>query len=203
MKKRIILLALLAVSLCLSGCAPKQTAESAAAPAETVPAETAPAVASEPSEMPAEETAKPASEPEAPSVPSCTITIRCDVLLDNMDALDVEKRELVPEDGCLLAETTVSLEENDTVFDVLQRTAREHKLQMEFNATPLYDSKYIEGIGNLYEMDAGALSGWTYSVNGAFPGVGLNLCPVADGDAVQILYTCDLGADVGNEYIGG
>ena len=188
MKKRLLILTLLIFALCLSGCAVK-LAESAAEPAVT----------SEPAASP-EPAAEPTA-PEAPAVPGCTISIRCDVLLDNMDALDAEKRDLVPQDGCLLAETVVALEENDTVFDVLQRATREQKLQMEFSTTPMYDSKYIEGIGNLYEMDAGALSGWTFSVNGTFPCCGLNLCPVSDGDVIQILYTCDLGADVGNVYL--
>lgn len=190
MKKRLLILSLLIFALCLSGCAAK-LANPAAEPESGVTSE--PAAAPEP--------AAPAA-PEASAAPGCTITIRCDVLLDNPDALDAEKRDLVPQDGCLLAETAVLLEENDTVFDVLQRVVREQKLQMEFNTTPLYDSKYIEGIGNLYEMDAGALSGWTFSVNGTFPGCGLNLCPVSDGDVIRILYTCDLGADVGNEYLG-
>ena len=188
MKKRLLILTLLILALCLSGCTAKQTEPAAES-----------AVTSAASPEPAEPEAPTA--PEAPASPGCTISIRCDVLLDNMDALDAEKRDLVPQDGCLLAETAVPLEENDTVFDVLQRIVREQKLQMEFNTTPLYDSKYIEGIGNLYEMDAGALSGWTFSINGTFPGCGLNLCPVSDGDVIRILYTCDLGADVGNVYL--
>lgn len=134
-----------------------------------------------------------------PSAPSCTITIRCDTLLDHMDELSMGLASLVPEDGCLLAETAVELQEGDTVFTVLQRATTAASLHLEFSSSPMYDSKYIEGLCNLYEMDCGPLSGWTYSVNGVFPGYGTSQYTVSDGDVICLLYTCDLGADVGND----
>ena len=72
---------------------------------------------------------------------------------------------------------------------------------MEFSETPLYGSTYIEGIGNLYEFDCGALSGWMYRVNGTFPNYGCSSYILSDGDVVEWVYTCDLGKDVGGEYI--
>ena len=129
---------------------------------------------------------------------TCTISIRCDTLLDHMDSLSMGTASLVPEDGCLLAETLIELQPGDSVFDVLQRATERNDIQLEFSTSPLYDSKYIEGIGNLYEMDAGPLSGWTYSVNGVFPGYGTSQYTVSAGDVIEFLYTCDLGADVGN-----
>lgn len=188
MKKICLLLVLL---LCLSACA----AETAPAPVEPAPEEDT-AIAAVP-DAPAEPEEVPAA-PAEPAVPSCTISIDCSTILNNLDQLDEEKLELVPEDGILLAETVVPLEEGDTVFDVLQRVTQEQKLQMEFSTAPLYDSKYIEGIANLYEMDCGPLSGWTFSVNGEFPTYGLNQHTLHDGDVVRLLYSCDLGADVGN-----
>ena len=68
---------------------------------------------------------------------------------------------------------------------------------MEFSQSPVYETAYIEGIGNLYEFDAGALSGWMYRVNGWFPNYGCSSYQVQDGDVIEWVYTCDLGADVG------
>jgi len=71
---------------------------------------------------------------------------------------------------------------------------------MEFSDSALYGSVYIEGIGNLYEFDCGELSGWMYSVNGEFPMYGMSQYEVKDGDVIEVVYTCDLGADVGNSF---
>ena len=57
---------------------------------------------------------------------------------------------------------------------------------------------YIEGIGNLYEFDCGAESGWMYAVNGWFPNYGCSQYALQDGDTVTWVYTCDLGRDVGS-----
>ena len=62
--------------------------------------------------------------------------------------------------------------EGESVFDVLKRVCRENKIHMEFSETPVYQSAYIEGIGNLYEFDCGEGSGWMYRVNGEFPNYG-------------------------------
>lgn len=128
---------------------------------------------------------------------TCTLWIRCDTILDHMDMLDEAEAELVPEDGVLLHREAVPFTEGESVFDLLLRVTREEKLHLEFVDTPLYHSAYIEGIGNLYEFDCGELSGWSYKVNGIFPGVGCSLCKLADGDVVEWVYTCDMGQDVG------
>ena len=136
---------------------------------------------------------------EVPAAPSCTISIRCDTLLDHMDELSLGVSALVPADGCLLPETVIELDEGDSVFSILQKAVEANKLHLEFSTSPMYDSKYIEGLCNLYEMDCGPLSGWTYKVNDVFPGYGTSQYTVSDGDVIYILYTCDLGADVGND----
>ena len=114
-----------------------------------------------------------------------------------MDKLAQNKRPLVPEDGVLLPETQVTFAAGESAFDVLQRVCRENKIHMESSFTPLYNSAYIEGIGNLYEFDAGSLSGWMYSVNGIWPDYGCSSYTLHDGDTVVWSYTCDLGRDVG------
>ena len=128
---------------------------------------------------------------------TCTISVSCAALLDNMDLCDPEKTELVPSDGWLLPPTEVTFYEGESVFNVLQRTCKQRKLHMEYENTPLYGSAYIEGIGNLYEFDAGELSGWMYAVNGWYPNYGCSQYILEDGDEICWRYTCDLGADIG------
>ena len=129
------------------------------------------------------------------SAPACTLSISCKILLDNMDKLKPEKAELVPEDGLLLAPIAVPLKEGESVFDLLLRVCTEKKIHMEFEDTPIYNSAYIEGIGNLYEFDAGPLSGWRYSVNGWFPNYGCSRYTLKDGDVVEWVYALDPGEE--------
>jgi hypothetical protein len=131
----------------------------------------------------------------------CTISISCAMILNNMDKCNKDKRELVPEDGWFLKPTEVVFYGGESVFNVLQRTCRQKKIHMEFSNTPIYNSAYIEGIGNIYERDVGELSGWMYSVNGWFPNYGCGRYALKDGDVIEWVYTCDLGADVGDDYM--
>lgn len=135
---------------------------------------------------------------------TCTLSVSCATILDNMDLCDPEKWELLPEDGWILKPMTVTFAENESVFNVLQRTLKEQGIHMEFEYTPAYHTAYIEGINNLYEFDVGELSGWMYSVNGWFPIYGCSRYRLQDGDVVEWKYTCDLGNDIGGgEAVGG
>ncbi len=134
---------------------------------------------------------------------TCTLSISCATILNNIDWLDPEKVELVPEDGWILKPTTVTFYEGESVFNVLQRTCKQKKIHMEFENTPMYNSAYIEGINNLYEFDCGELSGWMYKVNEWFPNYGCSRYQLKDGDIVNWEYTCDLGVDVGGFYSTG
>ena len=134
---------------------------------------------------------------------NCTISISCATICDNMGSLTQGKETLVPKDGWLLEPVTVPFAEGESVFDVLLRICRENKLHMEYSDTPMYNSAYIEGIGNLYEFDVGPLSGWMYKVGDWFPNYGCSNYKLKDGDVIQWVYTCDLGADVGDNSLGG
>ena len=132
---------------------------------------------------------------------SCTLEIRCDTLLENLDKLSPGKTELVPQDGILLEKTTVTFEPGESVLDLFSRCLREEKLHFEYVDARAYGSTYIEGIGNLYEFDCGEQSGWLYFVNGISPGLGCSGYTVADGDEIVFAYTCDMGVDLGVEKI--
>ena len=81
-------------------------------------------------------------------------------------------------------------------------TASMWQIQISSKYTPLYNSYYVEGINQLYELDCGKNSGWMYSVNGTFPNYGASAYKPKDGDVILWVYTCDLGNDVGNPYQG-
>ncbi|MCD7947681.1 MAG: DUF4430 domain-containing protein [Oscillospiraceae bacterium] len=134
---------------------------------------------------------------------TCTLSVRCDTILDNMSWLSKEKHELVPADGVIFPTTTVTFYEGESVFNVLQREMKGAKIHMEFVNTPMYNSAYIEGINNLYEFDVGELSGWMYQVNGWFPNYGCSRYQLQDGDVIEWVYTCNLGIDVGGYYAVG
>ena len=211
MRKALILfLSLLLPAALLAGCAGSPSPSPA------------PTAAISPTAAPTPETAAPATIPSgqpdggaqeehpAPSQEDgeisdeefhCTISISCAMILNNLDKCDKDKIELVPEDGWLLEPTEVVFYGGESVFNVLQRTCRQKKIHMEFSNTPIYNSAYIEGIGNLYERDVGELSGWMYAVNGWFPNYGCGRYALKDGDVVEWVYTCDLGADVGDDYM--
>ena len=166
------------------------------APAQTEPEDGAAAPAQ--SDPPAQTDDDPTPPP---AEPTCTLSISCATILANMEDLDPDKTALVPADGWILAPTTVTFSEGESVFDVLRRVCRERAIHMEYTDTPAYGSAYLEGIGNLYELDCGPLSGWMYAVNGWFPNYGCSRYTLRDGDVVRWVYTCDLGEDVGGSNV--
>ena len=149
------------------------------------------------------EPVEPEETDSGPTTYTCTISISCATILNNRDALDKKKVNLIPKDGWILKPVTVSFQEGESVFDVLQRVCKEKKIHMEFSNTPIYNSAYIEGIYNIYELDVGSLSGWTYKVNDWFPNYGCSRYQLKDGDVICWAYTCNLGKDVGGTMQSG
>ena len=54
---------------------------------------------------------------------TCTIEIECKTILNNLGNLRPEKKAFLPKGGYILKETTVSVAEGSTVFDVLRLVA--------------------------------------------------------------------------------
>lgn len=130
-----------------------------------------------------------------------SMEIRCDSLAEDISRLKKkELAEYVPKDGTILETTEVEIAEGSTAFDVLNKVCRDKDMQVESSYTPTYKSYYVEGINYLYEFDGGSGSGWMYKVNDEFPNYGASEYEVSDGDVIVWVYTCDLGADVGNEF---
>lgn len=131
---------------------------------------------------------------------SCTLSVRCDTILSNMSLMTAEKKGIVPQDGVIFSERTVTFYEGESVFNLLVREMKKNGIHLEFVNVPVYNSSYIEGIANIYEFDCGELSGWMYKVNGQFPNYGCSSYQLKSGDRVEFVYTCDLGNDVGGGY---
>ena len=126
-----------------------------------------------------------------------TLSVRADMILNNKHLLHRDKHELVPADGIIFPVTEVIAYEGESVFNVLQREMRRNGIHMSSRFTPMFNSAYVEAINNLYEFDVGSLSGWMYSVNGWFPNFGASRYLLSPGDAIEWLYTVDLGRDLG------
>ena len=134
----------------------------------------------------------------------CTITIRCDTVLDNQNLLEEAKVPYIPADGVILPEIEVEFTPGENVFQVLQRICEAADIPLEYSWTPLYDSYYLEGICHLYEFDCGPESGWMYQVSGKFPNYGCSSYEVQPGDRIEWLYSCiGLGADLGADVMEG
>ena len=58
---------------------------------------------------------------------TCTMSIKCDTILNNIKWLDPEKVELVPEDGVIFAHQTVKFYEGESVFNILLRECKKIK----------------------------------------------------------------------------
>ena len=120
-----------------------------------------------------------------------TFTIRCDTIAGLGDS------EFIPEDGCILKETTYAFAQDETVYDILVRAVKDNKLHMEKKKTGSGPRDYyICGIANIYEYDWGELSGWMYYVNEESPSVGCGEYRVKDGDRIEWLYTREIGRDL-------
>lgn len=132
---------------------------------------------------------------------ACTLYIECSAILNNMDQFDMDKIDVLPQDGVIYSAKKVTFYEGESVFDVLLRETQKNRIHMEYSMTPGYNSNYIKGIGNLYEHDCGELSGWMYSVNGWFPNYGCSRYQLKDGDVIELHYTCDLGRDLGVTWV--
>ncbi|MEO4052598.1 DUF4430 domain-containing protein [Solibacillus sp. CAU 1738] len=155
-----------------------------------------------PKQPPVEITEKPAEKKR-----TVTIAIHVDTLLKHWDLLEpaLQNEKYVPKDGIVLKQTTYELlSEKDTVWDILQRATKEHKIQMEYQGANenIYNSVYVEGINHLYEFSAGELSGWMYKVNGVYPNYGCSQYVLKDGDVIEWHYTVDLGRDLGHFWDG-
>lgn len=101
--------------------------------------------------------------------------------------------EAVHEDGRIfIPQTTVTLSKEGTVMEALLTAAKEAEVPVVTSGTQ--PNRYVEGIGGLFAMDEGDLSGWLYYVNEESPSVGADSYTVSEGDGYRFLYVKDFSA---------
>ena len=127
----------------------------------------------------------------------CYVSITCKTAIASGE-LSESMRSVLPEDGIVLENYKIEYEDGETVFDIIAKVVKENKIHMEHTGTAKVP--YIEGVANLYEFDCGPLSGWMYQVNGWFPSFSMGQYKIERGDTIELIYTCDLGEDVGDNY---
>jgi len=151
-----------------------------------------------------EDKPKPTEKPK-PAKKYVTLEIRVDTILDNYDKLDpkLKSERFVPSNGVILKKTRFELKDGENVFDILVKAVRQNRIHMEYQGANenQYGSVYIQGINNIYEFSVGELSGWMYKVNGWYPNYGASLYKLKDGDNISWNYTCDLGRDLGQNWL--
>ena len=64
---------------------------------------------------------------------TCTMSIRCDTILENMDWLSDENHDVIPSDGVVYEERTVVFYEGESVFDLLLREMKKNKIHIKIN----------------------------------------------------------------------
>lgn len=129
-----------------------------------------------------------------------TMHIRCDTAVAKGMADDPKWQGIVPPSGVILSTTKFKIKEGDTVLDVLIAAKDQYKFHMKYKGSGA--SAYIEGINNLYEFDGGRWSGWMYCVNNWYPNYGAGVYTLKGGDVIEWNYTCDLGKDLGQDWLG-
>ena len=144
-----------------------------------------PAVSQAPTAVPAGESGSKNKEIR------CTIDITCHHLVEQGDKLDGNVKKYVPKNGVILSTVEVTVPQGATVYDVLNQVCRSKDIKVDAEYTKIYETYYIKGIANLYEMQAGDMSGWMYTVNQVTPNVGCSSYTLKDGDVIHWIYTCD------------
>ena len=118
---------------------------------------------------------------------SVTLSISCATITG-------DKPNHISDDGVILHETTFSIREGDTAYDILLEASKRYDIQIDNRGAA--GNAYIAGIEYVYEFEYGDLSGWMYRVNGEFPDVGCQSCTLHDGDSIEWLYTKNIGKDL-------
>ncbi len=126
----------------------------------------------------------------SPKKNQCKLTITCTTVFDHMGQLKDSAKKVIPKNGIFL-QGSFELQEGDTAFDVLKRACEKNNILLDYVFTPMYSTYYIKGIGNLYEFDCGAESGWLYTINGQNPGYGCSQYKLSGEEEVVFYYSCE------------
>lgn len=130
------------------------------------------------------------SKPQAEQI-TCSIEISCESLAADKKQAQESMWKYIPSNGMILEKVSVKVDKGASVYDVLEKACKAKGVALDATYTPMYKTYYIQGIGNIYEKQAGDMSGWIYKVNGVSPSRGASVYKVSDGDVISWRYTCD------------
>lgn len=88
--------------------------------------------------------------------------------------------------GEIFLETSLLWVDGLSAWDVLEQAAADAGLPLEYHGVG--NMIYVVGIGDLYEFDRGAMSGWLYEVNGRQPNVSSGAYTLQPGDHIRWVY---------------
>lgn len=120
---------------------------------------------------------------------SITVSADCSAALTAIDRIDekINPLSVIPEDGAVIAETVITVEEGASAFDALVAAAREQRVAVDYVGS--FYGVYVRGIGYICEFGFGDMSGWIYKVNGESPDVSAGEYVLSEGDRVEFIYT--------------
>ena len=111
--------------------------------------------------------------------------------------------------GTIIEPTKVPYKEGENIAQVTKRLLDHLGIGMKHSGT-LESGFYLGAITNfevdgtpydsMAEFDAGVGSGWMITQNGTFINQGASEFKVSDGDILKWQYTCQLGADIGDDF---
>ncbi|MBO5371516.1 MAG: Ig-like domain-containing protein [Lachnospiraceae bacterium] len=114
--------------------------------------------------------------------------------------------------GTFIKDAKVPFAEGENMAEVALRLLNALDIEAEYSGTA-ENGFYLQGIKNLIlgdvyyaslgEFDAGSQSGWMVSLNNWFMDQGASAFAVEDGDVIKFQYSCQWGADIGNDWMKG
>lgn len=132
------------------------------------------------------QTAAPTTVPETvPVAATVSLAIKCHIAT-------AAGLAGAPADGIILETVTVELDEDKTVFDILNQVSKDEGIVVVSRGSGT--SVFIMNIAGLTAVDA--KSGWVFSVNGEFVNIGSGTYKLKPGDIIEWHYTMDTGNDL-------
>ena len=122
------------------------------------------------------------------------------VIVENTTYTEVESTDLKG----TLVDTDVTLTADATMMSCVASALDAAGYTAE-GADKGYISEIKKGEASLAEIDGGSGGGWMGTLNDWFTNLGFSNFTVADGtlvdgDQIRVMYTCNLGADIGGDY---
>ena len=133
---------------------------------------------------------------QSPTIPSqeskkitVTMEIKCNLVLGNPN---LSTGASIPDNGIFLNNTTITTDENATVFDAFEKVCSANNIQYEYSGSATRKTVYISSICGLSYKECGTYSGWKYKVNGDVPPVGCSMYKLKDGDTISWYYSINV-----------